>query len=112
MQSNSDSPNRRAFLLGQIGKSSGAQTAASPSHCISSAVVAVLPGREEDVLRRLGSMPGVEVSARQERKLVLLLEGPGNGAVGSLLAEISVMEGVVSANMVFEHTDAVSWRSR
>ena len=37
--------------------------------------------------------------------LVLVLEGESSGAVGGLLAQIAVMDGVISANMVFEHTE-------
>jgi nitrate reductase NapD len=65
----------------------------------------LLPGREEEVIAKLASMAGVETGAFQNRKLVILLEGPDSGAVGGLLAQIAVMDGVISANMVFEHTE-------
>lgn len=74
-------------------------------HCISSAVVSVLPAREQEVAERLAGMPGVEVRGRGNHRIVLVLEGPGSGAVGGLLAAISVMDGVIAANMVFEHVD-------
>ena len=89
---------RRAFLTAQ-------RSNIPEQHCISSAVASLLPGREDEVLARLGAMDGVETGARQGQKLVLLLEGPSSGAVGSLLAQIAVMDGVISANMVFEHTE-------
>lgn len=101
MKSGKNTPNRRAFLTG-----SGYAASARPdSCCISSAVVTLLPGREAGVFAQLGTMEGVELSAREGRKLIVLLEGPSNGAVGSLLARIAVMKGVISANMVFEHTE-------
>ena len=104
MKTPPDGLNRRAFLTGKGGTGQGAKPRAG-QHCISSAVVMLLPGREDEVASRLASMAGVEMRAFENRKLVLLLEGPSSGAVGSLLARISVMEGVISANMVFEHTE-------
>ncbi len=89
---------RRAFITAQQNKTSG-------QYCISSAVASLMPGREDEVLARLEAMDGVETGARQGQKVVLLLEGATSGAVGSLLAQIAVMDGVISANMVFEHTE-------
>lgn len=91
---------RRRFLT-----AGGGAHAAGGEHCISSAVVSVLPAREEELVERLSAMPGVEVRGRGEHRLILVLEGPGSGAVGSLLAAISVMDGVIAANMAFEHVE-------
>jgi nitrate reductase NapD len=104
MDTPSDGVTRRQFLAGRTG---GAHAAGSPSeeHCISSAVVAVLPGREDEIAARLAEMNGVELRARQGGKMVVLLEGPGSGAVGSLLLQIAIMDGVITANMVFEHVE-------
>ena len=104
MKTPPDGLNRRAFLTGKGGRGEGSDPRAV-QHCISSAVVMLLPGREDEVVARLASMDGVEMRAFENRKLVLLLEGPDSGAVGGLLAQIAVMEGVISANMVFEHTE-------
>jgi nitrate reductase NapD len=95
---------RRALLAGKVNRA----RALPDQHCVSSAVVAVLPTREDEIAARLSAMEGVEIRARQGGKLVVLLEGPGSGAVGSLLVQIAVMEGVISANMVFEHVEAAS----
>lgn len=103
MTNNDPSFSRRAFLKGAAARGRDRGT----SDCVSSAVVAMRPGREQEVLGRLSAMPGVEVRACEASKAVLVLEGPGNGAVGAMLAEISVMEGVICANMVFEHTETV-----
>lgn len=90
---------RRRFLTAGIGPSPDG------GHCISSAVVSVLPAREQELVERLSAMPGVEVRGRGNHRLILVLEGPGSGAVGSLLAAISVMDGVIAANMAFEHVE-------
>lgn len=99
MTPDTKSISRRAFITAQQNK-------ASRQHCISSAVASLMPGREDEVLARLVAMEGVETGARQGQKVVLLLEGPSSGAVGSLLAQIAVMDGVISANMVFEYTES------
>ena len=80
----------------------GASADASAHDHISSAVVSVLPAQIDAVSARLLDLPGVEIHHRSEHKLVAVLEGPGSGALGAMLAEISSWPGVLSANMVFE----------
>ena len=91
---------RRALLTGSV----------LPSHHISSAVVAVLPARREEVRARLEKMPGVEVHAAEGSRLVLTIEGPTSGMLGETLTGISLMDGVISANMVFEHIEEAEVR--
>ncbi len=84
-------------------------TAGPPDrHHISSAVVLALPERREDVSIRLASLRGVEVHARDESRIVITIEGPTSGALGETLTTISLMDGVLAANMVFEHAEARS----
>ena len=105
MDATSEGVTRRQFLVGRIGRSDAAQQLPGERHCISSALVTVLPNREDEVARMLAAMEGVEIRLREGGKMVVLLEGPGSGAVGALLVQIAVMEGVISANMVFEHEE-------
>ncbi len=91
---------RRAILTGTV----------LPRHHISSAVVAVLPARREEVRERLERMPGVEVHAAEGSRLVLTIEGPTSGMLGETLTGISLMDGVISANMVFEHIEEAEAR--
>lgn len=91
---------RRAILIGAV----------PPRHHISSAVVVVLPARREDVRARLARMPGVEVHAGEGSRLVLTIEAPTSGMLGETLADISLMDGVISANMVFEHIEEAEAR--
>jgi nitrate reductase NapD len=74
-------------------------------HIISSAVVSVLPGRQDDVVAALAALPATEVSAVKGNKIVVILEGGSRSDVGSRLATIALMDGIVAANMVFEHVD-------
>ncbi|MGM4892005.1 chaperone NapD [Tardiphaga sp. 709] len=88
---------RRALLTGATAGAS-----AHDNEHISSAVVSVLPAHIDAVSARLSSLPGVEIHHRTDSKLVAVLEGPGSGALGAMLADISSWPGVLSANMVFE----------
>jgi nitrate reductase NapD len=74
-------------------------------HHISSAVVVVLPARREEVSARLAEMRGVEVHAGDGSRIVITIEGPTSGMLGEALTTISVMDGVLAANMVFEHAE-------
>mgnify|MGYP002737446412 CR=1 FL=1 len=73
---------------------------------ISSTVIAVLPGREAEILAALPTLPGVEVHATQNARIVVTIEGHSTGELGDQLTTISAMPGVIAANMVFEHSEA------
>ena len=79
-----------------------------PSIHISSAVVSVLPAHRETVARRLSSMAGVEVHHQTSSKIVIVLEGPNSGHLGARLLEVAAMDGVLSANMVFEQVEQLA----
>jgi len=87
-------PTRRNVLTGRL-----------PTVHISSAVVSVLPAHRENVLRLLADMDGVEVHHKSTSKIIIVLEGPESGVLGARLAEIASMEGVLSANRVFEQIE-------
>ena len=76
-----------------------------PRHHISSAVVLALPARREEIRSQLQQIPGVEVHASDQSRIVITIEGPTSGMLGETLVRISLMDGVVSANMVFEHAE-------
>lgn len=88
---------RRSFLSGQV-----------PSVHISSAVVSVLPAHCENVVRLLSQMTNVEVHHQTATKIVIVLEGPESGVLGARLAEIAMIDGVLSANMVFEQIEQLA----
>lgn len=72
---------------------------------ISSAVILVQPESAEAVATHVATMPGVEVHAREGSKIVITIEGPTTGMLGNSLTQISLLDGVLAANMVFEHVD-------
>lgn len=71
-------------------------------HHISSAVVSALPARVEAVLAGIRQLPETEIHRVENGKIVIVLEGASTGVLGDRLAAISLLDGVLSANMVFE----------
>ena len=95
----SETLTRRSLLTGQIGRR---------EHHISSAVVVAIPRRIDQLATELAALPGVEVHGRNESRLVIVIEGSSSGQLGAILASIALMDGVVSANMVFEQMEELS----
>src|SRR3954467_4939028 len=90
-------PTRRNVLTGRL-----------PTVHISSAVVSVLPVHRENVIGLLSDMDGVEVHHQSAPKIIIGLERHDSGVLGAKLAEISSIEGVLSANMVFEQIERLA----
>ena len=84
---------RRSFITG----------ASAARHHISSAVVVAFPERRNELSRRLGQIDAVEVHTAEGSRIVVTIEGPSSGTLGETLIRIAAMDGVISANMVFEH---------
>lgn len=74
-------------------------------HHISSAVVATMPAFTASVGAALAKMSGVEIHGAANGKFVIVLEGYSTGELGTTLTGISLLEGVIAANMVFEHVE-------
>lgn len=72
---------------------------------VSSAVVTVLPLRLEAVLAALAALENVEVHGEGNGKIVIVIDGTSTGMLGDTLTHISTLDGVMAANMVFEHVD-------
>ena len=61
---------------------------------------------EEGGLGRLvEAIDGVEVHGGDDTRLIVTIEGTSTGQLGDKLTEINLMEGVLAANMVFEHAE-------
>ena len=74
---------------------------------ISSVVVRCRPGDMVRLHSEIHTLDGAEIAHGDEGKLIAILEGPTSGAVGDLLARISLLEGVVSAAMVYEQIEPI-----
>lgn len=72
---------------------------------VSSAVISVLPGHEAALITALPNLPGVGFHGANGNRLVITIEGWSTGELGDRLTQISAMEGVIAANMVFEHSE-------
>jgi nitrate reductase NapD len=89
---------RRSVLTGQL---------APRTVHISSAVVSAFPARCSEVAERIARLPGTEVDRVENGKIVIVMEAESSGELGGRLASIALMDGVLSANMVFEQVDSL-----
>jgi len=92
---------RRDLILGN-----GSRKKQQSWHHISSAVISVWPDRLNEIRDHLSKMEGVEVHAADGSKIVIIIEGPTTGALGERLTKINLLDGVLSANLVFEQITA------
>jgi nitrate reductase NapD len=74
-------------------------------HHISSAIVAVMPSRIAEVAEAIARMGGPEIRAYENGRMVVVIEGSSGGELGDLLTAIGNLDGVIAANMVFEHIE-------
>lgn len=93
---------RRELLLGR-------QNGAEPEqrYHVSGAVVRVVPRAMPALLECLRVMQGVEISAQTIDRVVITIEGESAGALGARLTEINLLDGVIAASMVYEHSESV-----
>jgi nitrate reductase NapD len=78
------------------------------THLISSAIVNAFPHRAAEVAERIEALGGTEICAVSGGKIVVLIEADEPGAIGSKLTRIALMDGVLAANLVYEHADVAA----
>jgi nitrate reductase NapD len=76
-------------------------------HHISSAIVSAVPDRALDVARRIATLDDVEIRHVEGGKMIVLIEGPDAATIGGRLASIALMDGVLYANLAFEHVETL-----
>ena len=92
------SPTRRQLLSGR--------TAVPQRLEIASAIVTAWPDHLEGVADAILALDNTEIHVRDPKgKLVVVIEGPTVGAVGSIVNAISGIPHVLSAVMVFQASD-------
>ena len=91
------SPSRREVLTGRVMDPMPVET-----H-VSSLVVHVRHENLAQVRAALAGMPGIEIHAEGGGKLVVTLETTSEGDIAARLSEISLLDGVLSAALVFHH---------
>jgi periplasmic nitrate reductase NapD len=90
-------PSRREVLTGRVMDPTPVET-----H-VSSLVVHVRHENLAQVRAALAGMPGIEIHAEGGGKLVVTLETTSEGDIVARLNEISLLDGVLSAALVFHH---------
>jgi nitrate reductase NapD len=96
---------RRALITGRVLNPERIVT--PPGGEIASILVQVRPERLSDVEAAITAMPGCEIFGRDARgKLVVVIDGPDAGALGSMLTSITLLPHVHSASLVFHAVDA------
>lgn len=75
---------------------------------IASLLVHVRPDRLEPVRAAVAGTAGAEIHAEQDGKLVVVVEGPHEGWIADRMTEMHLMDGVLSAVLVFHHAEAVA----
>jgi len=67
--------------------------------------VLAFPERSAELSHRLAQLLGVEVHAVENSRIVIVLEGASADEIGERMIQISLMDGVIAANLVFETFD-------
>lgn len=61
----------------------------------------------EAVISLIREMKNVEIHARHLSRIIVTIEGESTRDLGDQLTNINLMQGVLTANMVFEHAEEV-----
>jgi nitrate reductase NapD len=88
---------RRQFLTGRVISDH------PPEAYVSSLVLHVRPDNVLAVRFALAAMPGLEIHAEAAGKLVVTLETSTEADIVTRMNEISLLDGVMSAALVFHH---------
>jgi nitrate reductase NapD len=96
-----EQPSRRELLTGRLAGP------ASPEAHVSSLVVHVRPEKAHAVRDAMTGMAGVEVHAEEGGKIIVTLETDTEADIVTRLNEISLLDGVMSATLVFHHCEIV-----
>ena len=76
-------------------------------HHISSILVSAQPAAVSAVSAAIAALPDTEVRLVEGCRIIAVLEGPDSRSIGDRLTRIALMDGVLAANMVFEHIESV-----
>ena len=76
-------------------------------HHISSILISARPDAAAAVADAVTALPNAEVRLVDRGRIVALLEGSTREEIGARLTEIALMEGVLAANLVFEHVESL-----
>lgn len=98
---------RRSLITGRLLNPD--RVVAPPSGEIASILVQARPERLADVATAIVALPGCEIFGRDPKgKLVVVVDAPDAGTLGSTLNTIALLPDVYSASLVFHALDAAS----
>jgi nitrate reductase NapD len=96
---------RRAFISGRLAAAD--PVVVPPGGEIASILVQARPERLVAVEAAIAALPGCEIHGRDPRgKLVVVIDAPDAGAIGTTLNTIALLPDVFSAALVFHAIDA------
>jgi periplasmic nitrate reductase NapD len=72
---------------------------------IFSLIVQAMPDTMPAVTASVSAMPGLEIHAVSEGKMVVVLETADEGEIVARLSEINLLDGVMSVNLVYHQVD-------
>ena len=96
---------RRALITGRILNPD--RVVVPPEGEIASIIVQARPENLDEVATAITALAGCEVHGRDPRgKLIVVVDAPDTGSLGSTLTTISLLPHVHTASLVFHATDA------
>lgn len=96
---------RRALITGRIINPDRVVT--PPDGEIASIIVQARPENLDEVSAAIETLPGCEVHGRDPKgKLIIVVEAPDTGSLGTMLTTISLLPHVHTASLVFHAIDA------
>ena len=96
---------RRALITGRIINPDRVVT--PPDGEIASIIVQARPENLDEVAAAITALAGCEVHGRDPKgKLIIVVDAPDTGSLGSTLTTISLLPHVHTASLVFHATDA------
>ena len=97
---------RRTFMTGRLGKE---RVVPPPEGEIASILVQARPEHLAEVEAAIVTMEGCEIHGRDPiGKLVVVVDSPNAGALGTTLNNIALLPDVYSASLVFHALDATA----
>ena len=72
---------------------------------IASAVVKARPTDQHGVIERIAALAGTDVVAIDHGRIIVVLEARQHADLGDTLNHIAGLDGVLSATLVFEHSE-------
>ena len=105
MATRHDAIDRRALITGRIINPD--RVVAPPEGEIASILVQARPENLDEVTAAIAALRGCEVHGRDPRgKLIVVVDAPDTGSLGTTLNTISLLPHVHTASLVFHATEA------